>query len=62
MRSKIRFLREEGLTPQEILAVHAQGMTGYGDPEKLARKVADADRYRSGYVRRGMKAVDSPGE
>lgn len=61
MRAKVAFLEAEGLTPEEIVAVHAQGMTGWGDKKKLAQKIADANEHRSGYVTRAMERVNSRG-
>lgn len=62
MTNKIRFLTSEGLSPDQIAAVHSQGMTGYGDEAKLAGKVTDANKYRKGYVKRVLdQLAQSPG-
>lgn len=45
MNAKVKALLEEGLTMEEILAVHRDGLTGYGDPEVVARKLTKRDDY-----------------
>jgi hypothetical protein len=55
MDAKITFLTDEGLTPEEVMAFHRYGMTGWGDPEVRKRKVEKAKQY----IKNGMAAVNN---
>lgn len=45
MRSKIQNLLEHGATPEEVLALHRGGLTGYADPEVRKRKREERKDY-----------------
>lgn len=57
MRAKIQYLQQQGLGPEGIMALHAQGMTGWGDPGIVQQKIQQANLNRSGYVTRGMQTL-----
>ena len=58
MNNKIKYLQQNGVDNAGILAVHAQGMTGFGNKAKLEGKIKDANTYRAGYVDRGLKYIN----
>lgn len=58
MNAKVRFLLDEGLSPEEVVALHAQGMTGWGNKEVVARKIGDANKNRSNYVINAMNVYN----
>jgi len=51
VKNKVKFLKQEGLTDAQILAVHRYGISGYGDEGALEKKVTRAQPY----VAKGLK-------
>lgn len=57
MRAKLEFLIAEGLSEEGAIAMHSQGMSGWGDPETVKKKIADSNKYRRDYVNRALKRM-----
>lgn len=54
MQAKVKFLLDEGLSLEDILAVHRRGMTGYGNPEVLEKKRGAS----AGYIDAGKRSLE----
>ena len=55
MKGKIKFLTDAGVSVDGIIALHSQGMTGYGDPKVIERKIQESNQRRKNYVKRALE-------
>lgn len=58
MTNKINYLAQNGLQPAGIIAVHNQGMTGFGNPQTVQQKIARANSVNNNYVNRALAAYN----